>query len=361
LILDKSTASVVLSKQVICSPGAGILDFMSHYFGLVTMQESDKNTDLSSGASTPPDMPRIVVVGGINMDLVVRTQAMPAPGQTVTGHSFSTIPGGRGANQAVAAARCDAEVNLIGRIGSDDFGNRLVLGLRACGVNTSPILVSEAVSTGASIIIVDENGDNAVCNTPGANVLLSTEDIDDLAEIISQADVVLIQLEIPQETAVYALQVAQRHNVPVILNPAPAPEDISPVFFEADIIVANQDETSRLSGEPAHDVHAAKMAGSALLARGARVVIVTLGRRGALALTPEQMHHTPPFSTKVVDITGVGDTFCGAFAAAYARDKDIYHATRFAAAAGALACGKFGAQPSMPRLCAIQKLLQRSC
>jgi len=325
------------------------------------MQESDKNTDLSSDPSPPPEMPHIVVVGGINMDLVVRTQAMPTPGQTVTGHSFSTIPGGRGANQAVAAARCGAQVSLIGRIGSDDFGNRLVLGLQACGINTSAVLVSEAVSTGASMIIVDENGDNAVCNTPGANALVSTEDIDDQIEIISRADVVLIQLEIPQETAAYVLQIAQRNNTPVIFNPAPAPDQISSVFFEADIIVANLDEISCLSGEPVHDIHAAKMAGSALLAHGARVVIVTLGRRGALALTPEQMHHIPPFSTKVVDITGVGDAFCGAFAAAYARDKDIYQATRFAAAAGALACGKFGAQPSMPHLCNIQKLLQRSC
>jgi len=327
------------------------------------MADTPQNNDqlpTSSVESSP--LPRIVVVGSINMDLVVRTAAMPAPGQTVLGHNFSTIPGGKGANQAVAAARCNAEVHMIGRIGHDDFGQRLILGLHACGVNTDAILVSEAVSTGIAMIMVDDNGENTICVASGANRLLHPEDIDNQVERIAAADAVLLQLEIPLETAAYTLQVAHHHRIPVILNPAPAPDKIDPLFFEADIIVANQTETARLSGEPAHDVHTAKMAGSALLAHGAQVVIVTLGRRGALALTARQMFHIPAFNAKVVDTTGAGDAFCGAFAAAFIREnRDIYRATRFAAAAGALACGKFGAQPSMPRFCAVQKLLQRSC
>ena len=322
-------------------------------------QHGHSHTPASPDDST--QTPRIVVVGSINMDLVVRTAVMPTPGQTVMGHSLATIPGGKGANQAIAAVRCGAAVDMIGRIGHDDFGQRLLLKLQTGGVNTSGVLASESVSTGTAMIMVDDNGENTICIAPGANELLTAEDIDNQSELIANADVVLIQLEIPQDTAAYVLHIAKHHNVPVILNPAPAPEKINPALFDADIIIANQDETARLTGEPANDVHAAKMAGSALLARGAKVVIVTLGRRGALSLTAEQMFHIRPFPARVVDTTGAGDAFCGAFAAAYVRKDNIYDASRFAAAAGALACGRFGAQPSMPRLRDVQKLIQRSC
>jgi len=322
-------------------------------------QHGHSHTPTSPDDST--QKPRIVVVGSINMDLVVRTAVMPTPGQTVMGHSLATIPGGKGANQAIAAVRCEAEVEIIGRLGHDDFGQRLLLKLQTSGVHTNGILVSESVSTGTAMIMVDDNGENSICIAPGANELLTAEDVDNQSELIANADVVLIQLEIPQDTAAYVLHIAKHHNVPVILNPAPAPEKINPALFDADIIIANQDETARLTGEPANDIHTAKMAGSALLARGAKVVIVTLGRRGTLSLTAEQMFHIRPFPAKVVDTTGAGDAFCGAFAAAYARKDNIYDASRFAAAAGALACGKFGAQPSMPRLRDVQKLIQRSC
>jgi ribokinase len=170
-----------------------------------------------------------------------------------------------------------------------------------------------------------------------------------------------MQLEIPQETVCYAIEKAHKHNVPVVLNPAPAPEKINPVLYQADVLIPNQDETSLLCGEPVNDVHRAKLAGSALIQRGARMVVVTLGRRGALAITEEQIVHVPPFNAKVVDTTGAGDAFCGGFAVSYAKEKDLCKATRFAAAAGALACHKFGAQPSMPHLDTVLRLLQRSC
>lgn len=326
--------------------------------------DAKKQPDHFRTSASPDDStqtPRIVVVGSINMDLVVRTAVMPSPGQTVMGHSLATIPGGKGANQAIAAVRCGAAVEIISRLGHDDFGQRLLMKLQTVGVNTNGVLVSENVSTGTAMIIVDDNGENTICIAPGANELLTAEDIDHQSELIAQADAVLIQLEIPQDTAAYVMHIAKHHNVPVILNPAPAPEKINPALFGADIIIANQDETARLTGEPANDVHTAKMAGSALLTRGAKMVIVTLGRRGALSLTADEMFHIRPFPAKVVDTTGAGDAFCGAFAAAYARKDSIYDASRFAAAAGALACGKFGAQPSMPRLCDVQKLIQRSC
>ena len=325
------------------------------------------NVDNSS-ESQSLSSPHVVVIGSINMDMVVRAASIPMPGQTVSGHHFSTVPGGKGANQAVAAARCGARVSMIGRVGNDDFGQRLLLGLKANNVDTTAVMVSEGVHTGCATIIVDDNGENAICVAGGANLLLSIEDIDEQIDLITQADIIVMQLEIPQETAVYALQQAHRSKIPVILNPAPAPEVINPSLFDADVLIPNQDETTRLCGEPAGDVHAAKLAGSALIGQGAKNVVITLGKRGALALNTEHISQIPPYCTSIVDTTGAGDAFCGAFAVAFTRGKVgepsgevIATAARFAAAAGALACTKFGAQPSMPHLEAIQRLIQRSC
>jgi len=329
------------------------------------MAEDKYDSDQTIVSREPDvDSPHVVVIGSISMDLVVRTTAVPAAGETVSGHSFASVPGGKGATQAIAAARCQGKVSMIGRVGNDDFGQRLLLGLSANGVDTSGIMVSEGISTGANLIMVNEIGENAICHTGGANLLLSIEDIDEQNELIHKADVVVMQLEIPQQTVVYVLEEARHHQIPVILNPAPAPEGpdkINPALFEVDVLIPNQDETSRLCGEPVHDAHSAKLAGSALVGLGAKAVVVTLGRRGAMAITADQIFKIPSFSAKIVDTTGAGDAFCGAFAVAYAREKDLKQATRFAAAAGALACNRFGAQASLPHLEQIQRLLQRSC
>lgn len=326
--------------------------------------------DLIDSGQTPPsgvpsvNSPHVIIIGSISMDLVVRTSAVPAAGETVTGHNFATFAGGKGATQAVAAARCQAKVSMIGRVGNDDFGQRLRLGLTANGVETSGIMVSEGVSTGANLIMVNEIGENAICHTGGANLLLSIEDIDEQNELIHQADAIVLQLEIPQHTVAYVIEEARHHRIPVILNPAPAPkgpETINPSLFNVDVLIPNQNETSCLCGEPVHDAHSAKLAGSALVARGAKAVVVTLGRRGAMAITADQIFRIPSFNAKVVDTTGAGDAFCGAFSVAYAKDKDLKQATRFAAAAGALACNRFGGQASLPHLEQIQRLLQRSC
>ncbi|MBN2375220.1 MAG: ribokinase [Sedimentisphaerales bacterium] len=330
-------------------------------------QKQAANADNSSEGSALSS-PHVVVIGSINMDMVVRAATIPMPGQTISGHHFSTVPGGKGANQAVAAARCGARVSMIGRVGNDDFGQRLLLGLKANNVDTTAVMITEGVHTGCANIIVDDNGENAICVAGGANLLLSIEDIDEQIDLITQADVIVMQLEIPQETVVYALQQAHRSKIPVILNPAPAPDVINPALFDADVLIPNQDETTRLCGEPAGDVHAAKLAGSALIGQGAKNVVITLGKRGALALNTKHISQIPPYCTSIVDTTGAGDAFCGAFAVAFTREKVgepsgevIASAARFAAAAGALACSKFGAQPSMPHLEAIQRLIQRSC
>ena len=329
------------------------------------MVEDKNDSDQTISAKEPKaDSPHVLVIGSISMDLVVRTPAIPAAGEKVSGHKFATFPGGKGATQAVAAARCQAKVSMIGRVGNDDFGQRLQLGLSANGVDTSGIMVSEGISTGANLIMVNEIGENAICRADGANLLLSIEDIDEQNELIHQVDVIVMQLEIPQQTIAYVIEEARHHRIPVILNPAPAPEGpekINPSLFDVDVLIPNQDETSRLCGEPVHDAHSAKLAGSALVAQGAKAVVVTLGRRGAMAITAEQIFSIPPFNANVVDTTGAGDAFCGAFAVAYAQEKDLKKATRFAAAAGALACNKFGGQASLPHRALIQRLLQRSC
>jgi ribokinase len=303
----------------------------------------------------------IVVIGSINMDLVVRAATMPKPGETVMGHSFSTIPGGKGANQAVAASLSGAYVSMIGRVGNDDFAQRLLTGLKHHGVDISPITITEGVSTGTAMIIVDDNGENSICVAGGANQQVSREDIDEHEDLIRKADLVLMQLEIPSKTVLYALQMAHRHKIPVLINPSPASEASDPAIREADILIPNEHEAAQLSREPVTDVHSAKLAGAAMVALGTGTVIITLGRRGAVAVNQEQRLHVPPFSVSVVDTTGAGDAFCGAFAASWIRDRDLTQATRFAVAAGTLACGRFGAQPSMPHRDAIEKLLKRSC
>lgn len=325
------------------------------------MDEKEKSEAEAAGHPETAGKPRVLVVGSINMDLVIRAASIPQPGQTIAGRSFSTLPGGKGANQAVAAARCGGQVSMIGRVGNDDFGQRLLVGLRGYGVDVSGVMISEGVSTGVATITVDDKGENAICIAGGANLLVSREDIEEQEELIAGADIVVMQLEIPPETVCYTIEKAHQYKVPVILNPAPAPEKIHPGLYQADVLIPNQDETSLLCGEPVNDIHGAKLAGTALIRRGAKTVVVTLGRRGALAITAEHMIHVPPFNAKVVDTTGAGDAFCGAFAVAYARERDLYQATRFAAAAGALACHKFGAQPSMPHLDMVLRLIQRSC
>jgi ribokinase len=305
--------------------------------------------------------PNILVIGSINMDLVLRTPTIPQPGQTVSGHSFATVPGGKGANQAVAAARCGANVSMIAKVGNDDFGNRLLLGLKAHGIDTSPIMVAEGVSTGIAMITVDEKGENAICLAGEANLKLAPSDLDEHTKLIADADVIVMQLEIPSETVVCALQLARHHNTPVILNPAPAPTEYNANLFDADVIILNQIETAALSGEPVTNQHTAKLAAAAMLTRGANAVVVTLGRRGAVALTAENSMTIPPFDIAVNDTTGAGDAFCGAFAYCYSLHNDLERAARFASAAAALACTKFGAQPSMPHRDAIEKVLSRQC
>lgn len=324
----------------------------------------------------------IVIIGSINMDLVCRTPRMPAAGETILGSGLATIPGGKGANQAVAAAKLGGDVHFIGRVGDDDFGQRLITGLRQHRVNVRHVTVTEAASSGCAVILVDRKGENSIIVSPGANHRVTPEDVDRAAGVIARASVVMLQLELPLDTVQHAIVTCQRLGVYTILDPAPVPRKGLPrAFFEVDLLAPNQREAEAML--PSADMGRmrrtkrvdAKQIASELLARGPRAVVLKLAAKGALlvaraprepqkgarrAATADdvQVEQVPGHKVQVVDTTAAGDAFTGAFAVAVAEGRSLADATRFANAAGALCCESFGAQPALPARDAVEKLLR---
>jgi ribokinase len=293
----------------------------------------------------------VVVVGSINVDLVVRVDRLPAPGETILGGTFAVHDGGKGANQAVAAARAGARVTMIGAVGADQHGERAVGALEAEGVDVRRVRRVQAEATGVASIVVGARGENQIAVAPGANGALALED-DDLAEITAAA-VLLTSLEIPLATSVDALRAAHRAGVAAILNPAPAHALPAEVFAMGPILVPNEHELVVAIG---NDDTAGAL--DELAARHAGPVIVTQGAAGALLAQRDRRDHyaglQPP---QVVDTTGAGDTFCGVLAAALALGADLDSAIRRANAAGALSVGSAGAREGMPSASAIDAFL----
>lgn len=310
----------------------------------------------------------IVVIGSINMDLVCRVPRMPALGETILGGDFMTIPGGKGANQAVAAAKLvktGTDVHLIGRVGDDGFGQRLMTGLGLHGVKTEHVTVTEGTSSGIAMILVDASGGNSIIVAAGAGNKLTLADIDAAEELIGSASVVVMQLEIPLLTVRHALQMCRRHHVFTILDPAPAPKEGLPAeFLNVDVLTPNQTEAEILisSAQPAGikkraKLEDAKQICSDLLAMGARQVVLKMGARGAMIANSE-FHSVPGFKIEVSDTTAAGDAFTAGLAVARAEGLAGIAAVRFANAAGALACTGFGAQPSLPSRRAVDELMR---
>jgi len=300
----------------------------------------------------------ILVVGSINMDLVVRATEMPAPGQTVMGESFKTLPGGKGANQAVAVARLGGQCRLIGRIGDDAFGQTLLADLQSEGVDCRNVLATSAAS-GVAMIVVNASGENAIVVASGANSLLTPDDIFSRADLFSDCAIVLLQLELPQPTVRAAMDVARRNGCKIILDPAPAPRNMPKELYDVDIISPNVIEAERLTGKGAIEERVAKLVASELVARGAKSAVMKLGSRGSLVVMADGHFYTvPAYNVSVVDTTGAGDAFTGALAVALADGQNLHAAARFANAAGALACTRLGAQSAMPTAAEVRILME---
>ena len=299
-------------------------------------------------------MPDILVIGSLNADLVVRAPHFPQPGETISGEDLQVIPGGKGANQAVAAARLGASVAMLGRVGKDNFGDFLLDNLKSNHVD-SQLVQRDDASTGTAIIVVDSSGQNSIVLSPGANGKVSSADVNHAP--FPAGGLLLLQLEIPTLAVLSAAQRAKENNVRVILNPAPAQELPDELIALADFIIPNESELSLLMNLPVNDISSTEIAAKQLIKHGANNVIVTLGSNGALAVTKDQMAHIVSFKVEVVDTTAAGDAFIGGFATAVLQNKSLEESVRYGCACGALATTKFGAQPSLPTKEEVEKLI----
>lgn len=290
------------------------------------------------------------------MDLVVRSPRHPQPGETILGGEFRTFPGGKGANQAVAAARLGGEVWMVGKVGKDPYGARLVAGLEAEGIHTGYIFEDDSASTGVALITVDAAGQNTIVVSSGANASLSVEEVQQAEDAFSGAAVVLLQLEIPLPAVRRAIELAKQHGAAVVLNPAPAQPLEPELVARSDYLIPNETELRHLAGSgPEEPV--LEMA-EALQNKGARSVVVTLGSEGVLVLEGAIRKRLPALEATVVDTTAAGDAFLGAFAVALVRGHSVYAAAAWGNAAGALAVTRSGAQPSLPKLEELEPLLR---
>jgi ribokinase len=301
--------------------------------------------------------PHVTVVGSLNMDLVVRAPRIPQPGETIIGSQYRQVPGGKGANQAVAAARLGAHVSMVGRVGHDAFGQALLENLARDGVDHSSVLRHEGAATGVALIVVDDAGQNSIVVASGANARLSPGDVEAAEAAIRRADVLLLQLESPLETVTWAAEMAQARGLPVVLNPAPARPLPDSLLAMVNVLVPNESETALLAERPVTDRAQAEAAAHALLELGVGAVILTLGERGALLAEPDGVTHVPAFEVTPVDTTAAGDAFVGGLAVALAEGRALAEAVRWGSAAGALATTKEGAQPSLPTRDAVEALL----
>lgn len=300
-------------------------------------------------------MKQIVVLGSLNMDLVIQAPRHPQPGETLTGSAYHTFPGGKGANQAVAAARLGKQVTMIGCVGPDAFGDALISNLLANGVDAACIDRS-AGATGVALITVNAAGENTIVLAPGANARMSPEIVTRYKNAIAAATAVLLQLEVPLPAVEAAAELAHEHGVPVILNPAPARPLSAGLLRRVTYLIPNQHEAALLTGLPTGADEEAAEAALALRAAGVGTVILTLGERGALVSTGDQQVMVSSFPTPVVDTTAAGDAFVAAFTVALTEGRPPVEAATWGCAAGALACATLGAQPSLPRRWSVSEL-----
>lgn len=294
-------------------------------------------------------IPKIVVVGSSNIDMVVKSDKMPAGGETVLGGDFVMVPGGKGANQAVCAARLGADVKLVARVGDDIFGKISLDNFLNVGIDTSYVTVDSAVPSGVALIVVDKNAENAIVVASGANSALMPADVDRARDAIAEADAVILQFEIPAQTVAHTISLAHSLGVQIVLNPAPVRPMPAEVLREVDVLVPNQHEAAALLGRPGEGAQLdAKASARGLLSMGVHAVVITLGSKGAFVAGEGVEEFVPSVRVKAVDTTAAGDAFTASLAYALAEGRELSNAARFAAKVAAVVVTRMGAQPSMP-------------
>lgn len=305
------------------------------------------------------DVPTIAVVGSSNMDLVVKSNRIPAIGETILGGDFIMAPGGKGANQAVAAAKLGARVFFIAKLGEDIFGSKSLDNFKKEGVNTKYVLQTKDAPSGVALIMVDDDGNNLIVVAPGANNKLSPEDVKEAESDIASSGALVAQLEVPIETIEFAAGLANKSNVPFILDPAPA-QKLSPQLLNTvDVLTPNETEAQILTGVEVKDQKSAGTAAKKLLDCGVKTVILTMGVNGYLTVSKEAEEFIPARKVKAADSTAAGDAFTGSLAVGLARGQTFSEAALFANDVAAVSVTKMGAQPSMPTVQEVEAFISR--
>ena len=301
-------------------------------------------------------MGHIVVLGSLNVDLVANVSHLPRPGETVMAESLQTFPGGKGANQAAAAARLGGTVAIVGRVGTDAFGTLLLESLERDGVNVSGVARDEAAPTGTALILVDPNGENVITVAAGANASLGAGEVRRALAALDPTGLLVLQLEIPPPIARAAIEGARRKHVRILLNAAPAGRLDPSLLAGLDILVVNEPETAALVGRPVDDTRSAEYAAVELHQRGVQLAVVTLGAAGSVFCLNGSAERVDPFTVTAVDSTAAGDAFVGALAVALSDGVAVPRALRLANAAGAVAASRAGAQSSLPHRDDLERL-----
>jgi ribokinase len=308
--------------------------------------------------------PHIAVIGSAQIDLIMRVDRVPEAGETLTGGEFSMVPGGKGANQAVALGRLGAEVVFIGRVGQDPFGDTLLLSLRKSGVNISPVVRDPTASTGTTLILVDRQGENTMVPDYGANLQLCSEDIKRAASSIRKADLVLLQFEVPEEVNLHAVSIAEKYHVPVVINPAPTLPSSVDILKRSYMITPNLVEAEALAGLEGYaadsvDSKYGRALGAAVFLNHAGVerLVITLGNSGSLFLSEEGEKTFGIYRTEQIDATGAGDAFTAALVFGIASARSVEDSVLLASATAALSVSRMGAQSSFPSMAEVQNFI----
>ncbi len=292
---------------------------------------------------------KIAVIGSCNTDMVINLDRLPLPGETLIGGKFFMNPGGKGANQAVAAARLGGKVEFIAKVGNDPFGKRAIDQYKAEGIDTKYILTDETQPSGVALIMVDAHGENCIAVASGANAQLLPADIDRAKEVLEESEILLMQLETPIETIEHAAHMAKEKGIKVILNPAPAraiPEKLLKCLY---MLIANETEAEFISGTQITDLDSVARAADIITDKGVENVVITLGSKGAFIKEKGNYHQVPAIKVKAVDATAAGDTFCGAICVALSEGMCITESVEFANRCAAVTVTRMGAQASVPR------------